>query len=340
MHTIDPGAFFEGAVSIESCADGFRPWRLPHTQAALFPSPGDALLGAARKPSAVRLRFRTDSPTVLLRVAPLGKHGGDSPDSRFDLTLDNAIVRTVEAVPGAEEIAFRDLPPGDRILELWLPPGVDVLVRELRIEEGASCTPSPDPRPRWVTYGSSLTHCVRAKSAARVWPAIVARARNLHVTSLGFGGQCHMDPLVGMVIRDLPADLITLKLGINMAGNGSFNLRSFAPAMIGLIRTIREKHPLTPIGLVTSFCCPPRETTPNAAGMTLEIMREQTRDVYTRLVSMGDRHLHLCDGLNIVDAEAIARYTADQCHHNGEGIEEIATRWLTEVMERVAPAPV
>jgi hypothetical protein len=210
------------------------------------------------------------------------------------------------------------------------------MVRDILVECASACVAAPDPRPRWVTYGSSLTHCVRAKSAACVWPAIVARACDLHVTSLGFGGQCHMDAMVGMVIRDLPADFITLKLGVNIAGNGSFNLRSFAPAMIGLIRTIREKHPVTPIALVTSFCCPPREATPNSAGMTLELMREQTRDVFNRLVAMGDEHLILCDGLKIVDAASIATYAADQCHHNGEGIEEIAARWLTEVMGPLA----
>ena len=94
----------------------------------------------------------------------------------------------------------------------------------------------------------------------------------------------------------------------------------------------------TPLALVTSFCCPPRETTPNAVGMTLQIMREQTAEVFERLAAAGDRHLALCDGLRIVDAEAIAKYAADQCHHNGDGIEEIARRWIPEVMERLGLA--
>ena len=143
-----------------------------------------------------------------------------------------------------------------------------------------------------------------------------------------------MDPMVAMAIRDLSADYISLKCGINIMGGGSLNIRTFAANMIGMVRIIRERHPVTPIALVTAFSSPPRESTPNSAGMTLEIMREQTREVYRRLLDMGDAHLVLCDGLAVVDAESIAKYSVDQCHHNGDGIEEIGARWITEVMTR------
>lgn len=141
-----------------------------------------------------------------------------------------------------------------------------------------------------------------------------------------------IDPMVAMTIRDLPADYISLKMGINVMGHGSLNIRTFAPAMIGFIRIIRENHPTTPIALVSSFCSTSRETQPNAAGMTLQIMREQTADVHDRLVKSGDKNIVLCDGLNIVDAASLEKYSTDACHHNGDGIEEIADRWIPEVM--------
>ncbi len=332
MKSIAFHTFFEGAVSVEKGDGWYRPRRLPHKLRTLFPSPDDALFNNAGKPSAVRLRFGTDSTSVTLVVLPLEPHGGESVNSRFDITVDNEIVCTCEAEPGSETVRFEDLPERKKTVELWLPPGVPVAVRDLMIDDGATCAAAPDGRKRWVTYGSSLTHCVRANSAARVWPAIVARACDLHVTSLGFGGQCHMDPMVGMTIRDLPADYISLKCGINIMGHGSLNTRTFAANMIGLVRIIREKHPATPLALVTPFSSPPRESTPNAAGMTLEIMREQTTDVFNRLVAAGDEHLVLCDGLKIVDAASIARYSEDGCHHNGDGIEDIAKRWIPEVM--------
>ena len=39
--------FFEGAVSIEAGDGWLKPWRLPHAQRRLFPSPNESLLGRA-----------------------------------------------------------------------------------------------------------------------------------------------------------------------------------------------------------------------------------------------------------------------------------------------------
>ena len=82
----------------------------------------------------------------------------------------------------------------------------------------------------WATWGSSLTHCVRAGSAARVWPGTVARTHDVNLVNLGFGGQCHLDPMVAMHIRDLPASCISMKLGINMM-SGSVNAIEKAAAL-------------------------------------------------------------------------------------------------------------
>ncbi len=76
--------------------------------------------------------------------------------------------------------------------------------------------------------------------------------RQLDMTALGYDGQCHMNTLITMMIRDLPARLIMLKLGINMM-TGSYNARSFEPAVIGFVRILREGHPWIPIGLVSSI---------------------------------------------------------------------------------------
>lgn len=331
----DVGAFFEGAVSVEQGDGWFRPWRLPHEKHLLFPCQDDNLFTRAGTPSGVRLRFKTDSQSVKLCVVPLDDYGAIPADNIVDMTVENAIVASAKVLPGTDEILFSGLPAGEKIAEIWLPAGVRVMVRNLQVDDGATCVAAPDARKRWVTYGSSLTHCIRANSSARIWPAIVARRCNLHLTALGFGGQCHMDPMLALVIRDLPVDYISLKMGINIMGHGSLNIRTFAANMIGMIQIIREKHPQTPIALVSPFASTPFESTPNSAAMTLEIMREQTRDVFNRLIEYGDKHLVLCDGTKIVDEASLQKYAqGDFVHHDGDGIEEIGDRWMEEVMGR------
>jgi hypothetical protein len=324
---------FSGAISVEQGAGWLKPWRLPEKQRRLFPTPDDGLVLRAEMASSVRLRFATDSSTVTLRFLPLGEIPPGCLRDRihFDITSNDRIVATA-AVPAKGTTAeFTALPTGQSTYELWLPPEVPISITELCLDAGASFSIPTDPRPRWLTYGSSLTHCVRTNSNSRTWPAIVARQRGLNLTSLGFGGQCCLDPMVGMVIRNQPADVITLKLGINCIG-GALSPRTFAGAVLGLVTIIRENHPTTPMGLVSPIGYPPHETEPNVLGYTIQGMRAAISDVHQRLVDAGDGNLFYYDGLTVFNLDLIAQYTQDQCHPNGDGIELMAANFDDAVM--------
>lgn len=331
-------SFFAGVVSVERIDEGFRPWRLPHERRYLFPSPGNGLLTYAQYGSGCRLRFETETTAICLRVAPLPVIPQVCLRDSFviDATVNGEIAASGTAAPGSEEITIQGLPAGEKIVEVWLPPEIPITVRALLVDDGAECRPVPDTRPKWVTYGSSLTHCVRAHGSARTWPAIIARKRRLNLISLGFGGQCHLEPVVGMAIRDLGADLITLKLGINCIG-GSLNARTFPGAVMGLVAIIREKQPETPLCLISPIGFPPNETKPNAVGYTISAMRDTIRDVYTALKENGDQHIHYVNGLDVFDLDLISRYTVDQCHPNGDGIEIMAENFDRTVMAQLLP---
>ena len=336
-NTLNAG-FFEGHISVETGPDGLKPWRLPHDRRLLFPSPDEGLLARAEMASGVRLRFATAATRLCLRFQPLplDPPGGGRDHYFFDATIDGELIASVGVLPGGGEAQFDDLPAGDKVVELWLPQESPVSLRALASDDGAPCSPVADDRPRWITYGSSLTHCVRAHSPARVWPSIVARRHGLNLTSLGFGGQCHLDAQVGMVIATQPADLITLKLGINCVG-GTLGARTYPAAALTLVRLIRERHPDTPIGLVSPIGYPPNETEPNVVGYTIGDMRRDLLDVHRRLAAMGDSHVHYFDGLEVFDLALIERYTEDQCHPDGDGIEVMAANFDRVVMERMLP---
>ena len=177
---------------------------------------------------------------------------------------------------------------------------------------------------------------MRAHSPARTWPALVARKHHLNLTCLGFGGQCHLEPMIGRMIRDLPADLITLKLGINCI-SGSLGPRTFPAAVLGLVALIREKHPQTPLALISPIGYPPHETTPNVVGYTIGQMRRDIQDVGQRLVEAGDPQLFYVDGSEVFDTDLIAQYATDECHPNGDGIEVMAENFDRAVMSKLGP---
>lgn len=284
--------------------------------------------------SGARLRLRTDARNLRLEFLPLPAVLPQClrPTFFLDLTCGEEVLQSVPVAEGGESVDFRDLPSGAKDLELWLPPDAPIRIRRLLVDDGASCGTAADTRPRWLTYGSSITHSVRAHSPARNWPAIVARRHGFNLTSLGFSAECHIDPMVALVLRDIPADLITLKLGINVMGGGSLSPRTFPGAVIGLVRMIREKQPDAPIGLISPIASPPRETTPNAVGFTLQMMREAIRDAHRRLVEAGDRNLSYYDGLELFGADRMAIHSKDQLHPDADGIEALAERFDALVM--------
>jgi len=325
--TVDE-SYFAGAASIERVNGACRPWRLPHQSHALFPSPDNALVDRARCTSGVRVRFVTDASRIALRFAPIAPDHNAVPEGHaFDLVRSNEILQVARCHGGGTKATFTDLPDGENVYEIWLPPSCGVDVTGLDIPAGATLYPLPDRRPMWVTWGSSLTHCVRAGSAARVWPGTVARGYDLNLMNLGFGGQCHLDPMIAMYIRDLPASYISLKLGINMM-SGSVNARTYPALIVGAVQIIREKHPHTPMALVSPFACPPRESSPNAVGYTLEGMRRDMSDVHRRLVDTGDRNLYYVDGYRLFTSEDIEKHApGDKCHADAAGIDVQAERF-------------
>lgn len=329
--TID-ASFVQGALSVESTPHGLKPWRLPHAKRHVFISPNEGLMGRAACASGVRLRFETDAASVALRFRPLPDPGTGIPDRHcFDAVINGRIVQVVRCGGGVSEAVFDAIGTGRRTVELWLPPSCPVTLTELAVPDGVAVEPVPDPRPLWVTWGSSLTHCVRGGSAAQTWPATVARRHGLNLVNLGFGGECCLDPSVAMVIRDLPARYITMKLGINTINRGMIGRLYFA-LVAAAVALVREGHPRTPVVLISPIAYPPRETQPNPMGYTMADMRRDMAAVHSRFVEAGDRNLHYIDGLRLFSTEENLRYTADQCHPNAEGIDLMAEHFSEHVM--------
>jgi hypothetical protein len=172
----------------------------------------------------------------------------------------------------------------------------------------------------------------------------------LHLTSLGFGGQCHLDPYVARTIRDAEADLVSIKVGINVINMDSMRERVFMPALHGFLDTIRERKPTTPIVLISPIYCPsaehtPGPTLPNAKGkfvtfpgnellragcLTLTRVREIVGDVVATRRELGDRNLRYLNGLELFGV-ADASDLPDDLHPSPEGYARMGerfARWL------------
>ena len=278
-------------------------------------------------PAGVRISFRSDTETVAGSVVAAVE------SSPIDLYCDGKVHGSA-ALEGRDGFRFDGLPPGEKLVELWLPQHGEFRLRGLEISDGATLEPYDDRRPRWVAYGSSITHCRTAASPSLTWPAVAARACDLNLTCLGYGGGCHLEPMVARMMRDLPADYLTMKVGINVYNAASIGQRTFMPAIIGFVHTLREKHPDTPLAVISPIYSAWRENTENPVGFTLSAMRAEVAEAVALLQGHGDRNLHYVDGLELFGPE-MAHLLPDDLHPDAEGYQAMGWNFVEKVAATV-----
>lgn len=264
-------------------------------------------------------------------------------DGNFDLMVDGALFkrlnfRDVEPkgfqAKQVKTLRFENLPEGEHRIGLFLPQQPITGLVELRVDKDATLAPDRRHRTRWLAHGSSITHCGHAAGPTETWPALVANEFDLNHTNLGYGGQCHIDQMVARIIKDRPADVISICLGINVIGAGSLSPRTFREAAIGFIKTIRDGKPHRPIALMSPIFAEPYETKPNAVGMTLPMMRDALQQVVDILTRHGDQNLIYINGLDIF-GPADADHLSDGVHPTHEGYHLLAKRYCEIAMPKL-----
>jgi len=353
----------DGAVDVEVVDGGVRPHRLALAHAHEFPVE-TAFVEAMT--SGVRLVFETDADEITVTSTPMRLSlGGQMRPATFELLVagrrvDSAVadfghVAEVDLADGSTELTIGG--PGDVVLRadaddvrtvtIWLPQAAGAEVHSVGVPEGAIVRASAvDTRPRWVHHGSSISHCMEAEGPSRTWPAIAATRTGHHLTNLGLAGQCHVDQFAARTIRDLPADRISLKFGINVVNGDTMRARTFASAVHGFLDTVRDGHPLTPLLVISPIICPVAESAPGptvlgedgqisvadpdaplALGrLSVGAIRALLVEIVDRRRAVGDDALHYLDGRELFGPADVADLP-DGLHPNGAGYERMGERF-------------
>ena len=305
---------WKGTVSKEVTDDGVMPWRIPYTQKDLF---AWQLVERAAMPAGVCLEFVSNTPYLEIFCDPVADR------SPIDVFCNGVLHSTIETA-NLDFLLLENFDPTNNALQIWLPQHGEFRIKKFVIDDESILTKSEDQKnKKWITYGSSITQCRDADSPSQTWPALVARKNNLDLTCMGYGGQCHLDPMVALTIRDLPSDIISLCLGINIYGASSLNERTFQPGILGFVQILREKHMDIPIIVMSPIYSPDREENPNEVGMTLQMMRSEIKNSVDILKSLGDVNIHYIDGLAVFDRQ-YETLLPDKLHPNNEGYSIMA----------------
>lgn len=312
-----------GMVSLEKTRDGVKPWRIFHADRELY---HPVLMERTQKSSGVRIAFYSDTTTLAAAIAPWNE------PCNVDICCDGELLRTIELEVNQTSWSATGLPKKRKLIEIWLPPKTHTVLKALSIDRGASLTRFLDKRPRWATYGSSVTQCSVSQSPVHTWPAIVARNCGLNLLNLGYSGECVLDAMIARVMRDIPLDFISMEIGPNIYGYNALNERSFRSSIIAFVQIVREKHPTTPYVLMSPIHYAVGETVKNAAGFTMQMMRQEIAAAGETIRAHGDKNFHFVDGLTVLGAEH-APLMPDGCHPTPEGYKVMGENF-TRVVAR------
>jgi hypothetical protein len=357
-------ASIAGATELEDVADGVAPLRYPSWTRAQqadrwFEFWSAHTVGIRLRLRTAATRLRLDATVTLMvpidETAPIFParvvaEVGGTEVARAEVTA-GPLLRVLPARawrlddgPRSElELAIG----GDgsvRDVTVWLPQTGATVIHGLSADAPVEAAGDPS-RPRWLHHGSSISECLEAETPRQTWPQLAAAALDLELDNYAVAGNAQLDPFVARTLAARPADVISLKLGVNTINADTMKERAFVPALHGFLDLVREGHPRTPMVVLTPIVSPaiestpgptvkvdgrytgsPRELPPGDGTLTLGRVRQFVRAAVEARMGSDDR-LWFADGLELLgphDAELLW----DNLHPAQAGYDLIAERFV------------
>ncbi|KXC05601.1 GDSL-type esterase/lipase family protein [Microbacterium hominis] len=346
-----------GALGFAPGRYGVRPRRLPEWTRRQIPDPGFDFVVAMT--SGVRVATSTAAGAIAVELVVIGIAPGAP--AIVELVVDGerrgsvSVPVPAQTLVAADGALTQERPPvtvsfalpapgrGAHAVEVWLPHTTAVELVALRAD--APLAPPRDARPVWLHHGSSISQCGEASAPTRTLPAMAEAEEALRLLGLGFSGNAVGDPFVARTIRDHPADAISIEIGVNVVNGDLLRRRLFEPVLHGVLDTIREGHPDTPLVAIGPIPCPSLERMPGPTvidpatgqavsagdarelergGMSLAIVREAWGNVLA--ARADDPRLFWLDGRALLPDSEIGDLD-DGLHPNAAAYERMGARF-------------
>ena len=299
-------------------------WRLATRSKESFPQP---VWNLALDPAGGRIRFRTDSSSVAVRLEwphPPGMRnmhffGQSGVDLYAGNTYWGTAVPDKEAAPGKtyEHVYFKGQPRAMREITIYLSLYSPVKVLQIGLEKDATVEfPAPFALNKPVVfYGTSITQGGCASRAGMSYQAILGRLLNLNHVNLGFSGNGKGEAALARAVAEIDAAAYILDFAQN-----NKDVDSLAQVYDPFLGILRERHPDTPIVAITPIYAAGEVT----GSRRNEEMRSLIRKVVSRRIAAGDAHLQLVEGTDLLGPSRVDGLV-DGTHPNDLGFQ-----WMAE----------
>lgn len=302
-------------------------YRLPVRSKDKFPT---AVWNLSKSPSGARLRFRTDSTAIAVRLeypsAPDMRNMHAFGQTGVDLYVEGAYWGTAIADHDAKpekvyEHVYFDLhsqPRRQREITIYLSLYKPVRVLGVGIDPEAKldrAKPFAVDKPV-VFYGTSITQGGCASHPGTSYQAILGRMLNVDFVNLGFSGAGKGEPDVARAVAEIDASIFVLDFAQNNP-----TVQSLREVYAPFLETLRAKHPNTPILTITPIFAA-REA--QGIDTRLEAMRAHIRHVASSRIAAGDAYIQVVEGTDLLGSTR-ADGLVDGTHPNDLGFQ-----WMAE----------
>jgi hypothetical protein len=189
-----------------------------------------------------------------------------------------AATKPPKSYPETTETFLRNLSPELREYLLYLPiyNGVEkVEIGVAEVSKFGKAIESTTEKPI-VIYGTSIVQGSAASRPGMTYVSQLARRLNRPVINLGFSGLCHMEHALAELLAELDPAMYVVDCLPNMLP------KEIKERTVPLVKTIREKHPDTPIVLIENLAYPQGRWNPGVE-KSVELKNKILSDEYAKL---------------------------------------------------------
>ncbi len=283
-----------------------------------------------------RIRFRTDSPFIVVRVILKEKtyapHISASGSNGIDIYTKPEGSATIPeyagtVMPGMDacDVQYEGicdfLPEQKQMREVTVHFPLYAGVERLQIGLAPGAV-YKDPRPYTISepvvfYGSSITQGACASRPGLSHIASLSRMLDCDIKNLGFSGSAYGEQEIAKYIATLHMRAFVMEYDYNARSDQELLDTHYA-----FYRTIREKNPDLPIIMVTAPVAAPASR--KFGGKVMANARVTVMESYVRAYREGDRHLYFVDGEGIIGNRNGKEALVDGVHPNDLGFSVMA----------------
>lgn len=207
----------------------------------------------------------------------------------------------------------------ERRFKLYLPLYNGIESLEIGVKEGAKFVKSEENngvKKPIVFYGTSIVQGASASRAGLAYPAILGRKLDYPIINLGFSGSCKMEKEVVELLAELNPSVYFIDCLPNISSGEEVEANT-----PNLVKTLRQKHPNTPIILVENILYPDIFLDQKKYKV-IEAKNKSFLKVYNDLRKSGVKNLHYISAQNLIGTDGEA--TIDGTHPTDVGFERMA----------------